>query len=46
MTEERWLAVLLGITTVLIGAGAGWLGYSIGAMPPREIIIHIESAKP
>lgn len=38
----RNAAILLGVLAALVGAFAGIVGYKIGSMPPREIIVHLD----
>jgi hypothetical protein len=44
---EAWKVLFAAIaaTALLVGIGAGWLGYEIGKIPPAPIIILLQQAK-
>jgi len=40
---EGWKVLIAAIaaTAILVGAGAGWLGYLVGRTPPAPIVIQL-----
>jgi hypothetical protein len=42
---RKVLITAIAATALLVGIGAGWLGYEIGKIPPAPIIILLQQAK-
>ena len=44
--HPRNIAILIGATAALVGAGAGFLGFKLGQTPTPQIIIRCAAADP